>query len=210
MTEPPIPMLDPMEHIRLRPGMYLGYSPDVRALHEMVYKIIHNAAQDASRGTCTRIDITLMDRNGICIRDNGPGLPVEMDSERGVSMLQLLMTRAWHRNFVSGEYAVYGVIGNYFVAPALSTEFMVEVARDSFLWRQSYQKGVPQSPVEQVRPLAEGESTGTTMIFTPDFTIFERCEFDYDTLANRCKELAFLVAGLTVTLRDERQNAGRE
>lgn len=206
--EKDIVMIDPLEHVRLRPGMYVG-GTDSRALHHLVYLVLDAAIEEALAGRCKHIWITLRDGNEVSIKDDGIGIAVELYSpggrESGVSQLELAMTQVGQRD-EKGCYKVSGGmmgVGIWTMNP-LSAELKVEVARDGYLWEQHYQQGRRQGDVIQVRALRPDESTGTTITFKPDFTIMEPNEFSYEILAKRCRELAYLVAGLTITLRDER------
>lgn len=200
--------LDPMQHVRLRPGMYIG-GIDARALHHMIYEVMDNAVEEALNDGCTHIWLTLRDGYQVSIRDNSQGLPLDVN-EYGISMLQTIMTHIGPIQHKTGRSyrtaaGLHGV--GLSVVNVLSADYTAEVARDGFLWRQSYKAGIPQTPVEQIRALSEGDSTGTTITFIPDFTIMEHSEFDYDRLVKRCREVAALTPGLSITLRDERDGA---
>jgi DNA gyrase subunit B len=201
-TEDMILRLNPREHIRLRPGMYIG-GVNQRALHQMVFEVLNDPVEEAFLGNCDQISLTLHANDVVTIRDNSQGLPVRLTQEG--SFLELIMTRNVRRR-IRSEYPIRGgTMGvGLSAVNALSSDCTVEVARDDFLWRQTYREGVAQTEVVQVRPLESGESTGTSLTFRPDFTILERNSFDYDTIRARVRELAYLLPGLTITLTDDR------
>ena len=203
--------IDPVHHVRMRPGMYFG-GVDKRALHEMVFNLVDNALTDIQAGLADSIWITLRDGFEISIRDNGKGMPVDRVEPDGKLALEIAMT-GFMRRGAKGEYLFnVGIIGGSILVSvnALSAEATVESAREGYLWQQRYIKGVRQTDVVQIRPLNQDESTGTTITFTPDFTILEAHEFDYELLCNRAYELAMLLPGATFTVRDERQQQTSE
>ncbi|GAB4518911.1 MAG: hypothetical protein OHK0046_27170 [Anaerolineae bacterium] len=205
-SEENIKYLDPMEHIRLRPGMYVG-GRDSRALHHLIYEVVDNSIDEALAGRCDYILITLHENNTVSVRDNGGGIPVGIQKETGLSALEVVMTKVGAGGkFDSSAYKVSGGLHGVGVSAvnALSSFAMVEVWRDGQLWRQTYERGKPTSAVEKVRPMEEGEFTGTRTTFTPDFTVMEKNEFSFDVLAQRFREMAFVTRKVTITLRDER------
>ncbi len=198
-----IQVLEGLEAVRKRPGMYIG-STGPRGLHHLVYEIVDNSVDEALAGYCDTISITIREDGGIRVVDNGRGIPVSTHPTEGVSTLQVVLT-VLHAGgkFGGGGYAVSGGLHGVgsSVVNALSTELDVEVARDGHVYRQSYTDGVP------VAPVAEGEETdrtGTTITFWPNDQIFETVEFDYETLRTRFQQTAFLNKGLRIELRDER------
>ncbi|PCN48811.1 DNA topoisomerase (ATP-hydrolyzing) subunit B [Curtobacterium sp. 'Ferrero'] len=198
-----IQVLEGLEAVRKRPGMYIG-STGPRGLHHLVYEIVDNSVDEALAGYCDTISITIREDGGIRVVDNGRGIPVSTHPTEGVSTLQVVLT-VLHAGgkFGGGGYAVSGGLHGVgsSVVNALSTELDVEVARDGHVYRQSYTDGVP------VAPVAEGEETdrtGTTITFWPNDEIFETVEFDYETLRTRFQQTAFLNKGLKIELRDER------
>lgn len=201
-----IQKLKPIEHIRLRPGMYVG-GTDARALHHLIYEVVDNAVDEALAGRCDRIIVTLHDDNMVSVADNGVGIPVGIHPDEGISTLQLVMTEVGAGGkFDNRAYKVSGGLHGVGVSAvnALSSYFNAQVYRDGYMWQQTYAAGKPTSEVIQVRPLEPGESTGTTQTFIPDFTIMEQNEFSYATLAQRFREMAFVTRKVTITLRDER------
>ncbi|HEX2622295.1 MAG TPA: ATP-binding protein, partial [Phototrophicaceae bacterium] len=199
--------ISPRDHIRRRPGMYFG-GIDQRALHQTVKELVDNAIDEAISGSCNRIQVTLDDNYQITINDNGRGIPVETYQDTGQSVLELMLTKLNVRDFIrENKHPSASLFGAGIAAVnAVSTTLIVYVRQDGFLWQQSYQAGIKQTEVEQIRPLSEGETTGTLITFQPDFTIFQRNEFDYETLHHYLHELVFLVNGLTIILEDRRSS----
>jgi DNA gyrase subunit B len=204
-----IKYLEPREHIRLRPGMYIG-GTDKRALHHMVWEVLDNSIEEAMLDKCTRIQITILANRTICIEDDSGGLPVDVptDSE-GRSIAELIMTRIVPKSSFQGRY--YGVYGGIHgvglsIVNTLSTLCKLEIKRDGFLWQQTYIEGFPSSALAQIRPLEISESTGTSITFTPDFTILDENEFDFVEIAFRCRELAFLLPNLEFSIQDMRES----
>lgn len=201
-----IQALSQIEHVRKRPGMYVG-GTDARALHHLAYEVVDNAIDEALAGRCDTIVVTLLDDNWISIADNGVGIPVGIHPKEGISTLELVMTRIGAGGkFDSSAYKVSGGLHGVGVSAvnALSDEFVSEVRRDGFLWRQIYRAGRPIAPVEKIRPLEEDESTGTTQIFHPDYSIMDHNDFSFQTLVQRFREMAFVTRKVTLTLRDAR------
>ncbi|MFW5708865.1 MAG: DNA topoisomerase subunit B [Chloroflexota bacterium] len=205
-TEDNIKYLDPMEHIRLRPGMYVG-GKDLRALHHLIYEVVDNSIDEALAGRCDRILVTLLEDGGVTITDNGSGIPVGTHKDTGRSALEIVMTKVGAGGkFDSNAYKVSGGLHGVGVSAvnALSDQLIVDVFRDGKMWRQVYKRGVPQADVENVRDLEPNEPTGTQITFWPDFTVLDHNEFNYQTLAQRFREMAFVTRKVTITLRDER------
>jgi DNA gyrase subunit B len=204
--ESSIQKLNPMEHIRLRPGMYVG-GVDARALHHLIYEVVDNAIDEALAGRCDHILVALHDNNAVSVTDNGVGIPVGIHKKEGVSTLQMVMTEVGTGGkFDNSAYKVSGGLHGVGVSAvnALSKELHAEVFRDGFLWEQVYNEGRFITPVNKIRPLEPGEPTGTRITFIPDFTVMEPNEFSYATLAQRFREMAFVTRKITITLRDER------
>lgn len=205
-TEDSIEALNPLEHIRKRPGMYVG-GTDIRALHHLIYEIVDNSIDEALAGRCDRIEIILQPDNYVTVNDNGVGIPVGMHKKEGISTLELVMTRPGAgAKFGNDAYKVSGGLHGVGVSAvnALSAYAEVNVRRNGSLWRQTYHEGIPSGPVEEVRPLDGDEVTGTSTTIVPDFTIMDPNEFNYHTLAQRFREMAFVTRKVTITLRDER------
>ncbi|MFC7879330.1 DNA topoisomerase (ATP-hydrolyzing) subunit B [Isoptericola sp. NPDC057391] len=202
-----ITVLEGLEAVRKRPGMYIG-STGERGLHHLVYEIVDNSVDEALAGHADSVEVTLLADGGVRVRDNGRGIPVAMHPTEGKPTLEVVMT-ILHAGgkFGGGGYAVSGGLHGVgmSVVNALSTRFVSEVKRDGFHWRQEYRDGgEPVTEVQKLEPLAEGEATGTTQTFWADDTIFETTEYDFETLRSRFQQYAFLNKGLQITLRDER------
>jgi DNA gyrase subunit B len=198
-----IQVLEGLEAVRKRPGMYIG-STGPRGLHHLVQEIVDNAVDEALAGYCDTIHVTMREDGGIRVVDNGRGIPVDIHPIEKKSTVEVVLT-VLHAGgkFGGGGYAVSGGLHGVgsSVVNALSTELDVEVHRQGAVWRQSFTDGVP------VAPLAKGEEasdTGTTITFWPNAEIFETVEFDYETLRSRFQQMAFLNKGLRITLTDER------
>jgi DNA gyrase subunit B len=199
-----IQVLEGLEAVRKRPGMYIG-STGPRGLHHLVYEIVDNSVDEALAGYADAIDVTILADGAVRVIDNGRGIPVDMHKTEGKSTVEVVLT-VLHAGgkFGGGGYAVSGGLHGVgsSVVNALSTRLEVEVKRQGHVWRQSYQNGgVPDAPLARAE---ESDETGTTITFWPDDTIFETVEFDYDTLRTRFQQMAFLNKGLRIDLRDER------
>ena len=198
-----ITVLEGLEAVRKRPGMYIG-STGPRGLHHLVYEIVDNSVDEALAGYCSVINVTITKDGWIRVKDNGRGIPVAVHPTEGISTVQVVLT-ILHAGgkFGGGGYAVSGGLHGVgaSVVNALSTRLKVEVARDGYLWNQSYQIGVPDAPLQQG---AKADYTGTTTEFLADPNIFETVEYDYETLRQRFQQMTFLNKGLRITLLDER------
>jgi DNA gyrase subunit B len=204
--ESSIQRLNPREHIRLRPGMYVG-GTDIRAMHHLVYEIVDNAIDEALAGRCDHIVVSLQDDNWVTVSDNGVGIPVGVHRETGKSTLEMVLTEVGTGGkFNNQAYKVSGGLHGVGAAAvnALSAELTAQIFRDGHLWQQSFRAGEPATSVEKVRKLADGEGTGTVISFKPDFTVLEVNAFNYDTLMQRFREMAFVTRRVTITLRDQR------
>lgn len=202
-----IQVLEGLEAVRKRPGMYIG-STGERGLHHLVYEIVDNSVDEALAGYCDTINVTIRPDGAIRVVDNGRGIPVDMHRTEGKSTVEVVLT-VLHAGgkFGGGGYAVSGGLHGVgsSVVNALSTRLDVEVKRQGYAWRQSYRDGgIPQAPLAQEEATDE---TGTTIEFWPDDTIFETVHFDYDTLRTRFQQTAFLNKGLRITLSDERPDS---
>ncbi|WP_426322804.1 DNA topoisomerase (ATP-hydrolyzing) subunit B [Microbacterium sp. E-13] len=199
-----IQVLEGLEAVRKRPGMYIG-STGERGLHHLVYEIVDNSVDEALAGYCDTISVTILPDGGLRVVDNGRGIPVDVHRTEGKSTVEVVLT-VLHAGgkFGGGGYAVSGGLHGVgsSVVNALSSRLEVEVKRQGNVWRQSYRDGgQPQAPLAKGEPTDE---TGTTIEFWPDDTIFESVHFDYDTLRTRFQQTAFLNKGLRITLSDER------
>ena len=202
-TAESITVLEGLEAVRKRPGMYIG-STGPRGLHHLVYEVVDNAVDEALAGYCTRIDITLTADGGVRVVDDGRGIPVDEHPVEHRSALEVVMTQLHAGGKFGGDsYAVSGGLHGVGVSVvnALSKRLDVEVVRDGWRHRQSYERGLPTAPLERV---GKARGHGSTVAFWPDPDIFEETEFRFETLSNRMREMAFLNAGLRITLTDER------
>jgi len=199
-----IQVLEGLEAVRKRPGMYIG-STGPRGLHHLVYEIVDNSVDEALAGYADTIDVTILPDGAVRVIDNGRGIPVGIHKTEGKSTVEVVLT-VLHAGgkFGGGAYAVSGGLHGVgsSVVNALSTRLEVEVRQQGQVWSQSYRDGgVPQAPLAQV---GESTETGTTITFWPDGGIFETLEFDYETLRTRFQQMAFLNKGLRITLTDLR------
>ncbi|PZF15561.1 DNA topoisomerase (ATP-hydrolyzing) subunit B [Curtobacterium sp. MCPF17_011] len=198
-----IQVLEGLEAVRKRPGMYIG-STGPRGLHHLVQEIVDNSVDEALAGYCDTINVTIREDGGVRVVDNGRGIPVDIHPNEGISTVELVLT-VLHAGgkFGGGGYAVSGGLHGVgsSVVNALSSELDVEVRRQGHVWRQSYTDGVPVAPLSQDEL---SDETGTTITFWPNAEIFESVEFDYETLRGRFQQMAFLNKGLRITLHDER------
>ncbi|NUT57790.1 MAG: DNA topoisomerase IV subunit B, partial [Agromyces sp.] len=198
-----IQVLEGLEAVRKRPGMYIG-STGPRGLHHLVYEIVDNSVDEALAGFADDIDVTILPDGAIRVIDNGRGIPVDIHKTEGRSTVEVVLT-VLHAGgkFGGGGYAVSGGLHGVgsSVVNALSSRLEVEVKRQGHVWRQSYTVGVPDAPLSQDEA---SEATGTTITFWPSPDIFETVEFDYETLRTRFQQYAFLNKGLRITLTDLR------
>jgi DNA gyrase subunit B len=200
-----IQVLEGLEAVRKRPGMYIG-STGPRGLHHLVYEIVDNSVDEALAGHCDEINVFITKKGWIKVTDNGRGIPVDMHPVEKKPAVEVVLT-VLHAGgkFGGGGYAVSGGLHGVgaSVVNALSTDLKVLVARDGFLWSQEYKIGVPQAPLVRGK---KADYTGTTIEFKPDGSIFETVEFEYETLRARFQQMAFLNKGLGITLTDERND----
>jgi DNA gyrase subunit B len=199
-----IQVLEGLEAVRKRPGMYIG-STGPRGLHHLVWEIVDNAVDEYLAGSGDRVIVTLTQDGAVQVIDNARGIPVDIHQPEGISTVELVLT-VLHAGgkFGGGGYAVSGGLHGVgsSVVNALSSRLDVEVKRQGHIWTQSYRDGAPEAPLTQG---AETDSTGTTITFWPSEQIFETVEFDYETLRSRFQQYAFLNKGLTIELHDERE-----
>ena len=200
-----IQILEGLEAVRKRPGMYIG-STSARGLHHLVYEIVDNAVDEALAGYCKNIEVTINPDNSITVEDDGRGIPVGMNHKAGKSALEVVYT-VLHAGgkFGGGGYKVSGGLHGVgaSVVNALSTRLSVEVYKDGQIYSQSYKIGKPDEPVKVIGKCS-AEKHGTKVTFHPDPTIFEETVYDYDTLKQRLRETAFLTKGLRIVLSDAR------
>ncbi|MFC4785877.1 DNA topoisomerase (ATP-hydrolyzing) subunit B [Nocardioides sp. MAHUQ-72] len=204
-----IQVLEGLEAVRKRPGMYIG-STGERGLHHLIWEIVDNAVDESLAGYCDRIVLTLQADGAIRVEDNGRGIPTDTapGQEMPAVTMALTMLHAGGK-FGGGGYKVSGGLHGVGVSVvnALSTHLTVEVKNRGHLWRQSFSLGVPDGPLEQVRPMEPGERTGTTVIYWASPEIFETTTYSLETITNRIREMAFLNKGLEIVVRDERPQA---
>ena len=200
-----IQALEGMEHVRMRPSMYIG-DVGVRGLHHLVYEVVDNSIDEALAGHCDTISVSINENNSITVKDNGRGIPVGLHKKEGVSALEVVMTKIGAGGkFDKDSYKVSGGLHGVGVScvNALSEHLIAQVHREGKIWQQEYARGKAQYPVKTV---GEIDTTGTEVTFLPDTAIFQQTiEYNYDTLATRMRELAYLNKGITITLTDKRR-----
>ena len=200
-----IQALEGMEHVRLRPSMYIG-DVGVRGLHHLVYEVVDNSIDEALAGYCDIIKVTILEGNSIRVEDNGRGIPVDLHKKEGKSALEVVMTKIGAGGkFDKDTYKVSGGLHGVGVScvNALSNHLSAEVFKNGKQYIQEYSKG---KPLYDVKEVGTTDKNGTTVTFTPDDTIFQEVQtFNYSTLANRLRELAFLNKGINIVLVDERE-----
>lgn len=204
--EASIDLVEGIAHVRKRPGMYVG-GTDLRALHHLVHEVVDNSVDEALAGRASHIEVVLHADGSVGVSDDGDGIPVGIHPKFGVSTLELVMTKIGAGGkFDNKAYSVSGGLHGVGVSAvnALSSHLRAEVRRDGKLWYQDYERGVPTVPVTAERDLNADEKPGTTIRFLPDNEIFPETIFDYASLVQRYREIAFVVSGLTITVRDER------
>ncbi|WOD42939.1 DNA topoisomerase (ATP-hydrolyzing) subunit B [Hwangdonia lutea] len=199
-----IQALEGMEHVRMRPSMYIG-DTGTRGLHHLVYEVVDNSIDEALAGHCDNITVTINEDNSITTEDDGRGIPIDIHKKEGVSALEVVMTKIGAGGkFDKDSYKVSGGLHGVGVScvNALSTHLKATVYRKGEIWEQEYEKGKPMYPAKKV---GETDKRGTIVTFKPDPTIFtQTLEYSYDTLASRMRELAYLNKGITVHLVDKR------
>ncbi len=199
-----IQALEGMEHVRMRPSMYIG-DVGTRGLHHLVYEVIDNSIDEALAGHCDEITVIINEDNSITTEDNGRGIPVDLHKKEGVSALEVVMTKIGAGGkFDKDSYKVSGGLHGVGVScvNALSQHLRATVFRDGKIWEQEYERGKPLYPVKSI---GNTDKRGTTVTFTPDLTIFTlTSEYTYDTLASRMRELAYLNKGIRMILIDKR------
>ncbi len=203
-TASSIQALEGMEHVRMRPSMYIG-DVGVRGLHHLVYEVVDNSIDEALAGYCDTITVTIHEGNSITVTDNGRGIPVDFHEKEQKSALEVVMTKIGAGGkFDKESYKVSGGLHGVGVScvNALSTDMTTRVYRDGKIYQQKYQKGKAITAVEEV---GISDKRGTEQFFQPDDTIFNELVYNYDTLANRLRELSFLNKGITIKLTDERE-----
>ena len=206
-----IQILEGLEAVRKRPGMYIG-STSSRGLHHLVYEIVDNAVDEALAGFCTEIQVVINPDNSITVVDNGRGIPVGINHKAGIPAVEVVFT-ILHAGgkFGGGGYKVSGGLHGVgaSVVNALSTWLEVTICREGKVYKQRYKRGKTMYPLKEIGVCDPGQ-TGTTVVFLPDSEIFEETVYDYDILKQRLREMAFLTKGLKIVLRDTREGMERE
>ncbi len=202
-----IQVLEGLEAVRKRPAMYIG-DVGIRGLHHLVYEVLDNSIDEALAGHCDHIEVRLHEDGSVSIQDNGRGIPVDTHPAENRSALEVVMT-VLHAGgkFDKDSYQVSGGLHGVGVScvNALADRFEARVWRDGSVWEQTYRMGVPEGPVEEVRPMRADEETGTHIRFWPDTDIFKVSAFRFDTLSDRLRELAYLNKGVRIIIDDERE-----
>jgi DNA gyrase subunit B len=202
-----ITVLEGLEAVRKRPGMYIG-STGVMGLHHLVYEVVDNSVDEALAGFCTEVSVRIHPDNSVTVIDNGRGIPVAKMEKEGLPAVQVVLT-VLHSGGKFGEGGGYKVSGGLHgvgvsVVNALSERLVVEIRRDGHVYSQEYARGIPQTELTEGEALAKGAQTGTSVTFLPDADIFESLDFDFHTLEERLRETAFLTRGLRISIVDER------
>jgi len=210
-----IKVLEGLEAVRLRPAMYIGSTGEA-GLHHLVYEVVDNSVDEALAGYANEVNVTIREDDSVTVVDNGRGIPVDLHEDEGVSAAQVVMTKLHAGGkFDSNSYKVSGGLHGVGVScvNALSELLKLEIWRPakgetaSSTWEQEYAKGAPKAPL--ARTGKAGRKTGTKITFKPDSSIMDATKFNFDTLATRLRELAFLNKGLKITLTDEREEPAR-
>ena len=200
-----IQALEGMEHVRMRPSMYIG-DTGVRGLHHLVYEVVDNSIDEAMAGHCDTITVTINEDGSVTTEDNGRGIPIDLHKKEGVSALEVVMTKIGAGGkFDKDSYKVSGGLHGVGVScvNALSSALKATVYRDGKIWEQEYELGKPLYPV---KPVGESDKNGTIITFKPDSSIFQQSvDYSYETLASRMRELAYLNKGIQITLTDKRE-----
>lgn len=206
-----IQILEGLEAVRKRPGMYIG-STSVRGLHHLVYEIVDNSVDEALAGYCTHIIVTINKDNSITVEDDGRGIPVGINHKAGIPAVEVVFT-VLHAGgkFGGGGYKVSGGLHGVgaSVVNALSNWLEVQIFHDGKIYKQRYERGHTMYPLKEVGK-CDVNKTGTTVTFSPDGSIFEETVYDFDTLKQRLRETAFLTKNLRITLRDDREESVKE
>jgi DNA gyrase subunit B len=207
-----ITVLEGLEAVRKRPGMYIG-STGIRGLHHLVYEVVDNSVDEALAGFASRVDVVIHPDNSVTVIDDGRGIPVGIVEKEGRPAVEVVLT-VLHAGGKFGDGGGYKVSGGLHgvgvsVVNALSETVKVEVKVEGHLWTQEYDRGVPRYDLQKGRKLEKGEGTGTSVTWLPDAEVFETLEHDFSVLEQRLRETAYLTRGLRITLTDERAGGKR-
>ncbi len=205
-----IQVLEGLEAVRKRPGMYIG-STGERGLHHLVWEVVDNSVDESLAGYCTRIVVTLTAEGAIRVEDDGRGIPTDVHPVEGIPAVTMALTMLHAGGkFGGGGYKVSGGLHGVGVSVvnALSSTLQVDVRNRGYHWRQTFSLGDPDGPLEQLEALGPDESTGTTITFWASEDIFETTTYSLETITNRIREMAFLNKGLEIVVRDERSHDG--
>jgi DNA gyrase subunit B len=203
-----IQILEGLEAVRKRPAMYIG-DVGVRGLHHLVYEVVDNSIDEALAGYCDRVEVQIHEDNSISVWDNGRGIPVGIHKKENRPAVEVVMT-VLHAGgkFDKDTYKVSGGLHGVGVScvNALSDKLTVTIRREGFVWQQTYEQGKPVTELQKLRPMEDGEGTGTHVHFWPDTGIFLATEYRFETLSDRMRELAYLNRGITITIEDKRED----
>jgi DNA gyrase subunit B len=207
-----ITVLEGLEAVRKRPGMYIG-STGIRGLHHLVYEVVDNSVDEALAGFATRVDVVIHPDNSVTVTDDGRGIPVGIVEKEGRPAVEVVLT-VLHAGGKFGDGGGYKVSGGLHgvgvsVVNALSETVRVDVRREGFVWTQEYDRGTPRYDLRKGEPMKKGEGTGTSVMWLPDADVFETVEHDFSVLEQRLRETAYLTRGLRITLTDERGGSGK-
>ena len=206
-----IQILEGLEAVRKRPGMYIG-STSLRGLHHLVYEIVDNSVDEALAGYCDTIEVSILENNCIQVTDNGRGIPVGINHKAGLPAVEVVFT-VLHAGgkFGGGGYKVSGGLHGVgaSVVNALSNWLEVEIFHEGKIYKQRYERGKSMYPLKIIGD-CEPDKTGTKVTFSPDGSIFDETVYDYDTLKQRLREMAFLTKGIKIKLIDEREGMEQE
>ena len=197
-----ITVLEGLEAVRKRPGMYIG-STGARGLHHLVYEVVDNPVDEALAGYCDEVTVTIHPDDSVTVTDNGRGIPVATMEKEGKPAVEVVLT-VLHSGGKFGEGGGYKVSGGLHgvgvsVVNALSEQLAVEIRRDGHVWTQEYSRGAPLAPLAKGAKLGKDEDTSNSVTFLPDADVFESLDFDFTTLEERLRETAFLTRGLKIS-----------